>query len=460
MAEVTAVGSVLSGLGWGIGLGTAYGTTVDLLRTGITWAKWKALRGWLGDPKIAETLQSILSAEKDEVTGLTTKGIVETIAQFIDKTLDFAIAVDAAVAQQLFVQMIQQSVAYAISNSHAGAVGTVCNVYSGSASIHPFEVERVAEYADLIDRGLKAFLSASAGLNIPALTLKLQHGANQRIAEVFRQLQTQIDRLIDEWNDQHLDQYRHYITMARNRFQDALEMYENIVTRTYTLIEQMAQEHLSRIAEQVDTLEGARAWYDGGFISEDELREIAIRVDLERRASQNNWEEMLEELTSLTEETTRDWRIYVMMLYEEYVNAKALYLTVISRSIRTVVSEIVRYVNELAEELTKTIEDVCAYRNVQRVTELKRADSLGVYELSPEIDVYRLPTRRWRDTLPYTVVMEYQLPSPKLWNYVEVGVYVGKPYVEVPSRPLVEVEAPVVVYHYQTPSSKMWTFIE
>jgi len=459
VAEVGAVGSVLSGLGWGIGLGTAYGTTVDLLRTGITWAKWKALREWLGDPKIAETLQSILSAEKDEVTGLSTKGIVYTIAQFIDKTLDFAIAVDAAVAQQLFVQMVQQSVAYAISNSHAGAVGTVCNVYSGSASIHPFEVERVAEYADLIDRGLKAFLSASAGLNIPSLTLKLQRGGNQRIAEVFRQLQAQIDRLIDEWNDQHLDQYRHYITMARNRFQDALEMYENVVTRAYTLIEQMAQEHLSRIAEQLDTLEGARAWYDGGFISEDELREIAIRVDLERQASEGNWEEMVEELASLIEEATRDWRTYVMTLYEEYVNAKELYLTVISHSIKTVVSEIVRYVSELAEELTKTIEDVCAYRNIPRVTELKRADSLGVYELSPELDVYRLPTRKWRDTPQYTVVMEYQVPAPKLWSYVPVGVYVGKPYTELPVRPLTEIEAPIVVYHYQTPSSKMWTVI-
>jgi len=459
MAEVSTVGSVLSGLGWGIGLGTAYGTTVDLLRTGITWAKWKALRSWLGDPKIAETLQSVLSAEKDEVTGLSAKGIVDTIAQFIDKTLDFAIAVDAAVAQQLFVQMVQQSVAYAISNSHAGAVGTLCNVYSGSASIHPFEVERVAMYADLIDRSLKAFLSASAGLNIPALTLKLQHGANQRIAEVFRQLQTQIDRLIDEWNDQHLDQYRHYITMARNRFQDALEMYENIVTRVYTLIEQMAQEHLSRIAEQLDTLEGARAWFDGGYISEDELREIAVRVNLEREASQDNWEEMVEELSSLIEETTRDWKVHVMTLYYEYVDAKALYLTVISRSIRSVISGIVKYVDELAEELTKTVEDVCAYRNIPRVTEMKRADSLGVYEMSPEVGVFRLPTRRWRDTSPYTVVMEYQMPSPKLWSYVPVGVYVGKPYTEIPVRPLIEVEAPTVVYHYQTPTSKMWTFI-
>ena len=458
VAEVA--GSVLGGLLWGIGLGTAYGATVDFLRAGVDWAKWKFLFQTQGHYKVAEALQALLDAEKDEVTGLSTKGAVDTIKAFIDKTLDLAILTNSAIASQLFVQMIQQSVAYAISNSHAGSIGTIANVFSGSAPVHTMEIERVSEYADLLDRKLKAFLHASAGLNTIATAFKIQRGVNSRIAELFQTVQNAVERLQSEINDTQLEEYRHYVTMARNRFQDALEMYENIVTRAYTLIEQLAQEHLTRIAEQMDTLEGARAWYDGGFISEDELREIAIRINLEREASEENWNEMLEELTGLIEEQIKNWDVYINELLREYTYARALYVLKLANIISQVLREVYGVVHKFVEEAYKMVEDVCAYRNLKPPVKFEVATQLGEFEMSPEAELYRLRMRRWMDCPQYTVVMEYQMPSPKMWSYVEAEGVTPKPYTELPVRELEEVDYSVVVYHYQTPSAKGWVFVK
>jgi len=457
---MSAVGNVLGGLLWGISLGTAYSSTVEFLRTGVDWAKWKYLFETQGHYKVAEALEALIDADKDAVTGLSPKGIVDTVKAFIDKTLDLAICANSAIASQLFVQMIQQSVAYAISNSHAGSIGTIANIYSGSASLHAMELERVAEYADLIDRKLKAFLHASAGLNTLATAFKVQRGVNSRIAELYQVVQNAVERLQSEINDTQLEEYRHYITMARNRFQDALEMYENIVSRAYTMIEQLAQEHLTRIAEQLDTLEGAKAWYDGGYISEDELREIAIRIDLERQASEENWNEMVNEITSLIEEEIKNWDVYIQNLLYDYMYAKGVYAIVLSNIISSVLSEVYSVVSTFVNEAYKMVEDVCAYRNVKPPVKFEVADTLGEFEMSPEAELYRLPMRKWTDCPNRIVVMEYQMPSPKMWVYVEVGEYIGKPYTELPIRDLEEVDYSVVVYHYQTPSSKGWTFIK
>jgi len=453
-------GNALSGLMWGIGLGTAYGTTVDLLRAGADWAKWHIITRNIGYQNIASALQELLNAEKDSVTGLSPKGAIDTIRAFIDRTLDLAIQTNTAIASQLFVQMIQQSVAYAISNSHAGSVGTIANVYSGSAPVHSMESERIAEMADLIDRKLKAFLNSASGLNSIATAFKIQRGVNSRIAELFSTVQVAVQRLQDELNDMQFEEFRHYITMARNRFQDALEMYENIVTRAYTLVEQLAQEHLTRISEQLDTLEGARAWYDGGFISEDELREIAIRVDLERQASEENWNEMFEELTSLIQTEIKDWNVKIYELYQEYITAKRYYAIALAYVIQQTLADVYSIVSRFVQEAYKMYEDVCAYRNLSPAVQFEMETELASFELSPEEELYRLPPRALRDVPQYTIIMEYQTPSPKLWRYVEVEGVTPKPYTELPIRPLEEVDLNVVIYHYQTPSSKGWEFIK
>jgi len=353
----------IGGFAYGLGLGVGYSVLSEYARYGLLWAKWKALKE-TSRHKVAEVMQSLLNAEKDSVTGLSTKGQVDTIIEFIDKTIDFIGLVDEGIATQMFVQMIQQSIAYAINASHAGSIGTVANVYSGGASMHGTEAVNVGRNADYIDRYTRAFLSASCGLNIPTLTEALVRGANQRIEERFRSLMRSVDSLLDEWNDLALTYYRHYHSMARSRFEEALRMKETAVERAYSLLEQVANEHLARISEMLDTLEGAKQWYDAGLLTEDELNEIVLRVDLERQASENNYNELTSDILDAITSTTTEWDDKIQRALQDMSNNEDIYKTMITDAINKIFENVSLFVYQLTERISDTIEDVSAYRNI------------------------------------------------------------------------------------------------
>lgn len=411
--------SVLSGIGFGVGLGATYSTVVDLLRTATTWVKWRALGGTLGYQKITEALQTIASAEKDEVSGLTPRGMVDVIYQFMNHTMDMAVFISESVATQMFVQMIQQSIAYAIHASHAGAIGTVMNVYSGGTYLSSTEVSSVGENVDLVDRHSRGFLSAEAGQNIPTLAYSLSRGVNRRIEDVYRSIMRSVDSLLDEWNDMALSYYRQFHTMARTRFGDAIEMKESIVTRAYGLLEQIANEHLARISEQLDTLEGAKAWFDAGLMESSELADIAVRIDLEREASEDNYDEHKTAILNSIEAGVAEWDSKIEQALNDLKSSEDAFNVLIYKIFSTVFADVVDFVSVVCSMVDKTVEDVCAYRNVKKAVAVKPVEGLGIEEFSSESDVFRLRWRKWQQVPPIKVVYEYQVPRALHWS--EVG---------------------------------------
>jgi transcription termination factor NusB len=372
-----AEAGLLGGFTTGIGLGASYNTIMSLVRLGFDWAKWKATGRQLGYPKIASVLQTLISAEKDEVHGLSSKGVVDTIFEFIDSTMDFALWTSEALASQLFIQMIQQSVAYAITNSVAGSVGTISNVYSGSSGLPTIHSNVVGQNFDLADTDVKSFLLASMGLNIPSVAFEVTRGANQRLEDILTRIVTQADSLVDSWNDYVTNFYTHYHTMARNRFQDALEMYESLLTRAYSLLEQVANDHLSRINEQLDTLEGARSWYESGFISVDDLKDIAIRVNLERQASENSFDEYVTEILNSVETAKSDWDSKINQALDDLKTCISKYASFVSSVLGTLFNDVLSFVNAVCSEANTVIENVCAYRNVTKPVDVEVSDRLG-----------------------------------------------------------------------------------
>ena len=465
MAEAVggAGASALSGIGLGIGLGATYGTVVDILRTATTWVKWKALGGWQGYPIIADVLQQILSAEKDEVHGLTAKGMVDTIFSFVSRTMDLAMYLNEAIANQLFTQMVQQSVAYAIHSAHAGSIGTVCNVYSGGESLHGMQLSNVGEYADLADRATKAFLSASTGLNVPSTAFQLTRGVNTRIEQVFSRVMSQIDGLLDEWNDLALDYYRHYHTMARSRFQDALEMYEHITTRAYGFLEQAVREHLARINEQLDTLEGAKAWWDAGLLTDDELKQIAVRIDAERQASEAIWDEYKDEILDGINDSISDWDNYIQQALNDMDDCEYRYNVLIKKLLDGLFTDVREFAEAIIDEVNKTVEDVCAYRNVKQAVTVSCAESLGETESSPEVTIYRLRWRHWREIPAITIIYEYQRPSGLTWSEDlehDKGISEPEEATVVPRRRFEEVDYNIVTYHTEPTPLTPWESVE
>jgi len=388
MAEAVAGGmSPAAGLGMGVGLGVGFGVLSEYARLGILWAKWKGWGKNIAPNIIASCLQGIVDAEKDEVSGLSGKGAVDTIVSFMDKTLDLAWAIDESIATQMFVQMIQQSIAYAIHSSHAGSIGTIGNVYSGSMFLSGAQASSIGSNADYFDSYLRGFLSAEVGLNKPTLAFDLVRGANQRIGEIFGAMMRNMDAFLDEWNDLALSYYRQYHTMARERFASAITMKESATDRAYSLLEQVANEHMARISEQLDTLEGAKAWFDGGLMTEDELKDIAIRVDLERGASEDNYDEYNTDIVGAITNAVSTWDAKITQALGDLTDNETKY----NLLIRSIFSEMFNKVSSFAEMIVglvqKSIDDTNAYRNSKMEIATQSQFTITPYEIY-EVEVY------------------------------------------------------------------------
>ena len=411
---MASAGGFLGGMGIGIG----YGVLSEYARYGLLWGKWKAMKG-MAYNKVAEVMQTLLSAEKDEITGLSTKGQVDTIIEFIDKTLDFAGMTSESIATQMFVQMIQQSIAYAIHSSHAGSIGTVGNVYSGSMYLSGTESQSISSFAEFSDRHMKAFLSAEVGQNIPTLAFSLMRGGNRRLEEMYRAILRDVDSLLSEWNDLALSYYRHYHSMSRTRLANSIEMKETVTERAYSLLEQVGNEHLARISEQLDTLEGAKAWFDAELISTDELKNIAIRLDLERGASEGNYDEYKTDIVGAIDGAITDWDAKITQALGDMTDNETKYSILIKSIFDTLFTNVSGFAQAVVDMVDTAIEDVCAYRNVEKAVEVGLVTELGIEEPFLPTELEYLYWRKWEQVSPYTVAYEYQSPRGKAWENVE-----------------------------------------
>jgi len=360
--------SVASGLLTGMGLGVGYGILSDYARLGTMWAKWKAINAvspnFMRDV-FANTMQSILSAEKDSVTGMSSKGTIDVMFDFIDKTIDMSLLINEGIATQMFIQMIQQSIAYAIHSSHAGAIGTIGNVYSGSSSLSVMYGDNIGADLDVIDLRHAGFLGASIGANLPTLGYQLVRGGNQLFDKCVTRLRNDVEGIIDEWNDLTLSYYRQYHTMARDEFGNAIGMKKDAVSRAYSIIEQMGHEHLRRIAEQLDTIVGAREWFDATLISEEELIMVATRINLERTASEANYDDHKTAVVNAITSTVTDWDTYVSQALGDLTNNEVLYNRLLNQALEPIFNDVANMVEVLVANLDKVLEHVGAYRNVK-----------------------------------------------------------------------------------------------
>jgi len=358
------LGIPIAAIGLGFLVGAMFNALSNLTQTATTYGKWYAHTREAKTGAIAEALQTILSAEKDEATGLSSKGTVDTIHDFIQSTLKFALITDEGIASQLFIQMIQQSIAYAIHSSHAGAIGTIGNVYSGSMYLSGTQASSIGENADYFDRYLRSFLSAEVGLNKPTLTFELVRGANDRIEEMYRAVMRDMDSFLDEWNDLALSYYRQHHTMCRERFADALKMKETLTERAYALLEQVANEHLARISEQLDTLEGAKAWFDGGLMSDTELADVSVRVNLERVASELNYDEYEADIVTAIGNGLTEWDAKITQAMGDLTDNEDRYNLMIRGMFTTMIQDVTDFAEMIVGLISDSISDVNAYRNM------------------------------------------------------------------------------------------------
>jgi len=442
---------VITAIGLGVGLGTAYSALGDIARLGVLYGKWKGTAYDAKHGRIAELLQSILSAEKSEVSGLSSKGAVDTIYNFIDRTLDFAWFLDETMASQLFIQMIQQSIAYAIHSSHAGSIGTIGNVYSGSMYLSGGEASNIGESAEFLSRGLRGFLSAEVGQNTPTVAFNLVRGANRRLEDVYRRIVTQMDSLLDEWNDLTLSYYRHYHSMCRERFADAIKMRETATDRAYALLEQIANEHLARIVEQLDSLEGAKSWFDSNLMGSEELAETALRIDLEVQASIEDYEAHKDAVLKAINTTIEEWDTKIDQALNDLTDSEYRFCLLVRQIFDEIFVDVTEFVSQIVSMCDNAVSDVCAYRNVKTSVNIVEHDPVTVVEKTSEVDVSRLFPRRYEQVPEITVVGECEEVNGIAWQQIveeEVVAVAVLPYERLDRKRYEQVAEATVIGDY------------
>lgn len=449
----------LAGLGAGAGIGLGLGVLSDQARLGILYAKWHGRgRTWKCD-RIAEALQSILNAEKDSVTGMSSKGTVDTVVDFIDATINFAVQVDESIATQTFLQMLHQSIAYAIHASHAGSIGTIGNVYSGGMYLSGAESSGIGEEAEHLSRGLRAFLSAEVGQNLPTLAFNLVRGANRRLEDSLRGILSQVDTFVSEWNDLSLAYYRQYHTLAMTRFTDAIKMKENVTDRAYSLLEQMANEHLARINEQLDTLEGGKNWFDAELMSSEELGDVGLRIGLEVEASEDDWESHKTAILKAIDDAMIEWDLKVNQALDDLTDSEYRYCILIRQMLDEVFTDVIQFVSQLVGYCESAVADVCAYRNIEQPVNINVQDPLTHIETASEYDVSRMYYQKWTQASASIVVLAMTRVNGVHWEgaLFEPEVAIEEPdYSQLEIKEFVQVVPDIIVGEYTLVTFLSW----
>ena len=347
-----------------VGVGTGINFLSNMLRDATVFAKWRLTKNVFAIPRARSALQRILDVPKDEVVGMDTSGIVDLIMEFLDASVAYMWYVDEAMANQLWLQMIQQSIAYAMYPTHAGSLGTIANTYSGGMYMSPMQIADIGRNVDSVDTGLASFLTAQTGQNLPSASFALYNGMQQRLEIDLREIARSIDVLLDEWNNAMLWYIRRYLDFTHDYLEEALQLKLKGADRAYSSLEDVAETVLTRVVELTDALEAVRQWYDDGLVSEDELKEFSIRVKAEALASDADYDEIKNQMISQVDTIDENWDNYINEALEQvkWAEAELCYIA------RLALQEVFNYASQLIDELAyiarEILEGLASYREV------------------------------------------------------------------------------------------------
>jgi len=164
-------------------------------------------------------------------------------------------------------------------------------------------------------------------------------------------------------------------------------MKETVTDRAYGFLEQVANEHLARISEQLDTIEGAKAWFDAGLLDADELKDIAIRVNLERGASEANYDDYKDEIMEAIELGVGTWDTKITQAYGDLTDNETKYSVLIKSIFGEMFEDVIEFTAMILGMVTDTIEDVEAYRNQVPAVKIK-TELVTIPEVYYEFDLF------------------------------------------------------------------------
>lgn len=338
--------------------------TNESVKGAMRYGRWALARWIFGDTLASNFFNTFLTAEKHQITGFSPDGVVKLWMDGLDTTIRFGIIVGPEIIDEFIGEMIQEGMSQAIQTNMGGAFQTIVNVYRGAAPLYTNDLINLGQHITGFDPRLSAFLAAAAGCNLPSTGGYLVFGARQALDDSMRVITEQMIRHLEDWNEATFVFIRVAWNMARQLLLDALHLKREIAERYARIRERIAETHLARANEYLDSLEALKRWYEAGMLGDEDLKLAVARIQAEIEASQTAYDEALEALDEAYQSALQQVEQRVTTAVSLLYDAISLYRTFWNRLARKADEVMLDQVGQVADYLSETLDGVSSYRNL------------------------------------------------------------------------------------------------
>ena len=380
---------------------------MELVQNAMNYGLWLLFRATVLKKMAENFFSKFLDAKGHQVHGYDADAVEELWEWGLDRTLYFGIFAGREVTDEFIGEMLQEGLSYAVQTSMGGALQTILNVYRGGSPYPSDNTFQIGRMIRQLDARLAAFLTASAGYNMPTAGADLLYGALQGIDDNMGRLDEQAQRLLDEWNEICLSFIRIGVNMARSVFMEAIALERELAERYARVRERIAETHLARANEYLDSLEAIKRYYEAGFIDEHTYERNLIAIKAEIEASIKVYDEAIQALDEAYEDAKREisWRI--QRAFTIMTMAVRLFHEVVERYQEVFTETVQEELKAWRDYLFEALDSVASYRNVP--TPVHYQTVIREVEVRPAIDV----TLKMSYTTPVVVAVTEKGKSTK-----------------------------------------------
>jgi len=342
----------------------------------------------------AEAMDSMLETDPHGNVGVDPSGIVYVMQEMLRATARIGILIGSEVAEELFMELVQEGYSNAIQTSIGGALQSILNVWRGSMPLNPDEASEVVRLIDVMDSDTCALLIAQAGNNLPTTFFRAIRGWKDYVDDQTRSLRLQLMEILRKWNEAIAWLHELAVALAHSELQQSLQAIREAYAKAFALIDMVGERALSRLQELLIECRTAKEWLNMGVITEDEANLVASENEAEADVTFNTYTSMRDTILS----TLANVDVTLDNLVSKIDDMINRYLAHLNNMINASQLDFSEEFNKLQEALKKVV----AYRHAkENVTKLEYPVTLsgtGTTGVAPGATTYEVTT--------YTLMLE------------------------------------------------------
>ena len=357
-SSIAKIGGIAGGIAGEIAsrlLGDLIDASGDIARTEAI------IRLGIAKSWFAEAFDSMVEGTPNATIGMSPDGMIEVANRMLRATAYFGLAVGAEVAEELFMEMIQEGFSNSIQTSVGGALQTMLNVWRGGMPPNPDELEAIVGQVPNIDEDTLALLIAMSGNNIPTTFFRVSRGFDQYVDNDIRLIREQLIDALNKLNRAISWLYERSRIIAEGELDDTLAVLKEMYSKGINLLDHIAERALSRLQELKTECQTAKNWLEYStlypetpLITELEASYVAIENLEEARATYNTYQSIKQTI----EATLNNADIQIKRIIEEIDGIIGRYVSHLNKVVQTGAIDYTEIMNKISNALEK----VKAYR--------------------------------------------------------------------------------------------------